>query len=127
MSFIEYFQFWPFLYFFVYSAIKLKWPVILTILLFLQLLKFKSKKCAENFDFPCKKWFFGKLNYFLKNSSVPKWNMSPWHILHHKIPYNTYTHPWLTHLSVIHTKPYKGQATEYTNEIEKIEKCNKTN
>ena len=60
---------------FIFS-IQLKWQKIMFVigkskfwgaLLFLQLLKLKTQKCAQNFDFLFKKWIFFALSYiFLK-------------------------------------------------------------
>ena len=48
-----------------YDVYNWKLEILMT-LLFLQLLKLKKQKCAQNFYFPTKKWIFCNFNYCLK-------------------------------------------------------------
>ena len=48
-----------------YDVYNRKFKILMT-LLFLQLLKLKKQKCAQNLDFPIKMWLFLNFNYILR-------------------------------------------------------------
>ena len=58
---------------------------ILRALLFLQLLKLKKLKCAQNLTFPYQTIIFCNFKYLFEKISIPKRNVRRRHILHCKI------------------------------------------